>query len=866
MAFTGPPTGWRERLPSKPIRGSEKQPVEDTQSAKSEDPRPIFNTIGDPDTRDEIIGWPSPIDFHSQHAPISANQQEGTGGQLLEDPKYKDWESGSDGQTEYFNPFIQAAELSIPEDNTPKVSPAAIKDISTFVICWPESSAMESNPPYRPAVLPEDAQIAETNFSTGGSFFSAHSSEDAVLWVEEHYDNPLLRAIQTHGTGGPIAAMLSPELPALVLFGSILDGWIMKAAKLLANISNFAVMIRPHTNNPLNQWLSLVDEEHNVDKSGSKQRRPSEDSNATAATAATANTDILATETPPQNLQQVLDEGAAADIYPHRNYRPLSRLSEEAKSMTGSESEDSVERGSLPTDSDDDMSVDSGVFRLRGGADEEDDIYIPWMSPVHNLDIHLDLRTPNMACEVGLFTKIQFKVQDKYENKEREGYRPQAVSWTRFMVSPANMNVVPDRSYSSVGFLVHRRYISLCDEMPCDGFIEPSQTIKTVKTKTLGISATAAAALGPHPTGGPSLTVNRTTSDATESQNDRVTPKWQVKYSPGGRWSSGDNSYDGKNVVYLATDNERKENPLDVQFSMGINFGDHENPSNNDVPAISFIIRNQTMLWVHDKSLKAKGQGMIVLTSSYIPEIQTIDELYVVEGQRVELANGLLNNISGTDKARPRYPANLSLSLGVVPPKEKLGFFKRISNKLAVKSLTLRNSEPTDPGITKLSLHEVIARGWDAATEQWIMPVYPALDRALDPADNHMSQVWDVDIADLQADNQPKRKGKQRDPGPPTIEEPDAGEEQEIVNDLETIPNAIPFTTGHLTPSTIDFGNTTESSESHFPMAGSRTGSTSSDTHALSGAYPGSSDLNKLTKLEPNRRPPISRAASQHHK
>ncbi|KAJ7035270.1 hypothetical protein C8F04DRAFT_955187 [Mycena alexandri] len=45
--------------------------------------------------RDNILNWLSPINFFLRHADISQMQTKGTGGWLLEHPRFKKWESGS---------------------------------------------------------------------------------------------------------------------------------------------------------------------------------------------------------------------------------------------------------------------------------------------------------------------------------------------------------------------------------------------------------------------------------------------------------------------------------------------------------------------------------------------------------------------------------------------------------------------------------------------------------------------------------------------------------------------------------------------------------------------------------------------------
>ncbi|KAJ7469002.1 hypothetical protein FB451DRAFT_1255513 [Mycena latifolia] len=595
--------------------------------------------------------------------------------------------------------------------------------ISTCVIYSPGLSPSDGQSDSPAAVLPQDIRTLETCIPDGGSMSSVHSPNDALQWVEAHYDDALLKTMRTHGLQGPMAAMMSPEQPALVIFGSILDGRVHKVARLLSDVSHFTVMIRPITDDPTSAWSLEIDSGQSED-----------------------------TET------------EIGDPW-------------EVDSTSGSE--ESVDSASTDSDASG-LNMGSGVFRLRGGAGNGADNYTPWMSPLHSLDIHLELLpTGGVPCKVNILSKTQFTTQPKYVDKYRNGYRPQAISWTQLKVVPKRQGVVtvhPDQSYSSIGFLVHGQYISDCKSLPCNNFCPPHQTVKIVKTKTKGITGTGSLNLR----GGATLGMNYTTADTIENQNDRVTPKWIVDYAAGDEWTDDNGkSYEELNVSYAS----HGQYPMEVEFSMGINVGNLEEPSNTELPKISFIIRNQTMLWIPNKSLKAKGHGIIVLTSAYIPEIETITELYIVEHQTVELAGSSLAHVPVTDKNPAKYPALLSLSLGVPPAKEKPSLLKRISEKLAIDSSTHHKTEPLEAQISKLPLYEFKARGWDATTERWRMPVYPKLDSTMTrTAEKSTDHVWDLEVVDLSTDKLPKLKGKQREPAGPT---PLGGNNEKIPIDSE---------------------------------------------------------------------------------
>ncbi|KAJ7122384.1 hypothetical protein C8R44DRAFT_981518 [Mycena epipterygia] len=228
-----------------------------------------------------------------------------------------------------------------------------------------------------------------------------------------------------------------------------------------------------------------------------------------------------------------------------------------------------------------------------------------------------------------------------------------------------------------------------------------------------------------------------------------VTPNWIVDYEDGGWGNSQGQYYWEQNVSYTATDN--RQHKLEVEFSMGINV---KEPSKGVLPETSFIIQNQTMLWMRHKLLKAQGYGMIVLTSSYIPDITIETELSIKEPQIVELMG---NSLPVTEKTKVEDPVRMALSIGVAPAMEKLSWGQSLLKKLTVKSAAPAEGAP-DFRVSKLPLDDFKARGWDAKTERWRMPAYPSWGNIL------------KQITKDPKDNLPESKGKQRDIGPATSE------------------------------------------------------------------------------------------------
>ncbi|KAJ7231310.1 hypothetical protein C8J57DRAFT_181416 [Mycena rebaudengoi] len=338
------------------------------------------------------------------------------------------------------------------------------------------------------ALHSKNVKILERDFPDGGTISSAHSPDEAVHWVEAHYDDPLLKSIRSHGTGGPIASMLSPDIPALTIFGSFLKKLDVQAAQLLADSSRFMVMLRPITDDPVPKW---------------ELRR---------ATIHGENDEKLKDTTTRQEDDHQSD------------------------AASGEQTIDSDDSSTSSMDETDEMYQTKGVLRLRGGASDDD--YSPWLGPDHNFSFAVTLRPDagNEQC-VWLDSKIQFKVQTEYTDSSRAIRRPQIVSWTRFSATSNFPGVFADRSYSSSGFLTYGELIFGISNIPCADFTPPDHTTKATKTKTDQNTIALTLNAGIKPTGTAAYTKNKIEADAVEEANDRVTPKCAVYHRKGERWN-----------------------------------------------------------------------------------------------------------------------------------------------------------------------------------------------------------------------------------------------------------------------------------------------------------------------------------------
>lgn len=198
----------------------------------------------------------------------------------------------------------------------------------------------------RAAVTPEETQALENDFPEGGVVVSTHSSPDAEGWVEAHYHDPEFESLRATGLRGPISGMFSPEEPALILFGSILNDEVLSIANALADMSGFVVMVRPVGDDPILKFPE-----------------PSEDSSSP----------MLSPKTSESEGEEEPSDDAGED-----NPQP------EYKSTSVSE---------------------GPAWRLRGGHgedSEEDDSDSPWTSEAHATVVELNKLWPDKKQDYSL--------------------------------------------------------------------------------------------------------------------------------------------------------------------------------------------------------------------------------------------------------------------------------------------------------------------------------------------------------------------------------------------------------------------------------------------------------------------------------
>ncbi|KAJ7742733.1 hypothetical protein DFH07DRAFT_777660 [Mycena maculata] len=198
--------------------------------------------------------------------------------------------------------------------STPGVDNTGVTEISTFVIYSPRSAASDfvqkSKDGDITALFPEDLETLQTAFSDGGEIVSVHKPD-------------------------------------------IADGWVLKAAKVLSDISKFIVMIRPTKDNPLLKWTPGDHRDTSV------------------------------------------------------NIQPPEAV-EEDSDCPGIDTPENIEEGNDDASEDDTPSIQSGENTESTTS-----------APIHNVDVRLDIQpATGISYQVELLTKIQFKIQPEFEDKD----------------------------------------------------------------------------------------------------------------------------------------------------------------------------------------------------------------------------------------------------------------------------------------------------------------------------------------------------------------------------------------------------------------------------------------------------------------
>ncbi|KAJ6451269.1 hypothetical protein C8R45DRAFT_1042151 [Mycena sanguinolenta] len=516
-----------------------------------------------------------------------------------------------------------------------------------------------------------DVAALDRVLATGGVLVSIHSVPDAVAWVEAHYDDPLLCAIRARNFEGPLAIPLSPEEPALAIFGSIGDALIPQLAKELAQVSGFAVMVRPRADNPMPNFAS------------------------------------------------------AADITP---------LSDPGSSG---------------------VSVGK-VARLRGGVGDDGSEEIPtWEGDYHIFTADLRLKTNGdmPLYEVKISSLIKFQTQSmKTSSPALIKPRPEVLSFVSLLIELRRGETLLDRSFSNIGLLAHRAYsIARCEFLDV-GYEPPAATLKRTTGKTTSVSGSGTFGLtGVVPSFTATGSYARGGSEGMESTDQKPMPRCNIRYDPGRGWDPEEAERAGKDFRsydiswFPEINRDKVVYELCVEFGLGIIIrrNKHLKPR---LPQISSIVRDQIVIWVKDPGLRSQTRGIMVLTSTYIPDALINEPLSSHSMTTVDLSTTTTQNIPVGVPVTVPDEAGVSVSVATLD-RSKTKQPSRISKLFG--RLSLKSSSSGKTSLTsQLPMYETVARGWQSENMRWRDVLWPTLDHQfglIDHNTNSARAAWKLE-------------------------------------------------------------------------------------------------------------------------
>ncbi|KAJ7616371.1 hypothetical protein DFH06DRAFT_110440 [Mycena polygramma] len=363
--------------------------------------------------------------------------------------------------------------------------------------------------------------------------------------------------------------------------------------------------------------------------------------------------------------------------------------------------------------------VDAGGSETRDGfrgmaqpnGDEEiDDKFAPWMSPVHRSNIRLQLSpTSTLTHDVTIALETQFTLQTPYAGVYRHGAhgpRPPIVSRTHLKVTSNDLQVLPDRSYGSVMFSTPEDDFYKQEWIDC-GFDRPTQTMLCTRLRTYELFFLCL-----------KLYYKSDTKKKVVKHIDENTPKWTLSHKRNiifsrnyACWSFGYDVDAEKNIRH----------PMEVVYSVGMCVLRHiDQPA--DLPTVSFVARNQTMLWVPNAQLRTRGFGIIVMSSSYIPNCQSRIPVLSEHDAVPDLSYG-----------------------GPSPNPSRSSYLPRIvlqATPLSLSSVMGRWRKKFKFRLLHSGLDQVQPRGWVPEQKRWLPHIYPALRSGPEPCELESAEEY----------------------------------------------------------------------------------------------------------------------------
>ncbi|KAJ7812308.1 hypothetical protein B0H14DRAFT_3879711 [Mycena olivaceomarginata] len=488
-------------------------------------------------------------------------------------------------------------------------SPEEIKIATgTFIICSPQDEEPETQ---HTSFTENDLTCVQTKLGMGGCLISAHEPAEAASWIENNWDKPLVTSIRNSGCGGPLAWMLSPSEPALAIFGCWDNPMIVNMAQSLAEVSGFPAVIRPTSDNPA---LTLLTRDTDPD-SGSVQVGNTASDHETRHSGDDEDDEAVSED---ERTPEDSRDGGRSDDNDHGSADPNGQ-----GSNTVGEHEHHGCIGGQGSDGGGDG--DGGGPTSIGGK---------WESQLHRTRIKLQLKLNTVhTYDVTIGYTFKFAINRETEipidlaNLTRPLSQPEVIALLDYKIETRPRETQIDRSYASIGFVAHRRESIIEREFLHRGFDLPDKIYRHGQQQQIQRGTQAAVGFSEgSPLATATFSYNRNNAVMLEAADSKVMPRCRVHHETGAEWDKEDKSYSSYNIAYQLQDTQlnaaRSEfHPLEVKVGMGINL--QPAGSEKPLPQISFVNRNQVLIWVSDPTSKAQIRGVVVLMSSYLDNIRT---------------------------------------------------------------------------------------------------------------------------------------------------------------------------------------------------------------------------------------------------
>ncbi|KAJ7509244.1 hypothetical protein B0H11DRAFT_1961880 [Mycena galericulata] len=201
-----------------------------------------------------------------------------------------------------------------------------------------------------------------------------------------------------------------------------------------------------------------------------------------------------------------------------------------------------------------------------------------------------------------------------------------------------------------------------------------------------------------------------------EVADEKPMPRCNIRYDLGKSWDREEAQKVGKDfqsydVSWLpATDREKVAYEMRVEFGLGMHMRKNKLRYGPDLPPISSILRNQIVIWVHDPDLRSKARGVLLLTSTYIPNVRTDERLSIYESTTANLNAQWSQDTPVAEPVEEPYDAATSVSVAALDKSKK------------------RSS--------MLPMYETVSRGWDTSNKRWKNVLWPTLDQDFQRVNN----------------------------------------------------------------------------------------------------------------------------------